>query len=331
MKTLVNFLKYHFGKPNNQAMYVQMRNDYLHSKFDIINKVSKINGILNPKYKIEESKGVIGSLNNKKVADICNRLDEDGYYIFPDLLAKETVEELKNFALNTPLHYLIPENKSISYSKEEVIYKDSKNLSNRYQILDIQNFKRSETALNIVLDENFLHIANEYLGSKPILDLVVMWWSNSLSELTIDENTKELLKNRSAQMFHFDMDRLKFLKFFIYLTDVDANTGPHVYVKGTHKKIPGYIKQDGRYSDTYVAEHDEKNIVEINGKAGSIIAVDTRGLHKGKELSQGERLIFQLEFTNSLFGNPQMPKINEKFDYNGNQSYIETYKCFYKN
>lgn len=329
MKTLINFLKYHFGKPNDQSSYVQMRRDYIESKFNIINKVSAVNGLLNPKYNIKKSDGILGALNEDDVKSICKEIKKEGYYVFPNLLSPELVEEMKEFASTSPFHYLMAEEKGIIYSKDAVKYRDSKNLSNRYQILNISNFKSSVSTLKIVTDANFLHIANEYLGTKPILDLIIMWWSNSLKSLDINEEKKELLKNRSAQMFHFDMDRLKFLKFFIYLTDVDENTGPHVYVKGTHNKIPSYINKDGRYTDEHVCKHDEKNIVEITGKAGSIIAVDTRGLHKGKELEEGERLIFQLEFTNSMFGNPQLPQVPEKFTYMGNDTFFKSYEYFF--
>ena len=33
-----------------------------------------------------------------------------------------------------------------------------------------------------------------------------------------------------------------------------------------------------------------------------MIVEDTRGLHKGKHVEKGDRLIFQLQFTSSLFG-----------------------------
>jgi hypothetical protein len=328
MKTLVNYLKYYLGAPNNGSSYYAMRQDYLYSTHDIINKISKLNGLLHPKHSIAKSDGILGSLSNKDVSQISGEIKKNGYYIFPDLLPNDKVEDMRNFALNSPMHYLKVEGNDADYSPEGVMYKDSKTLSNRFQVLNPASFSNNETILKIVTDENLLHIANDYLGSMPILDLIVMWWSTSLED--IDSDKKAILKSKSAQMFHFDMDRLKFLKFFVYLTDVDANTGPHVYVKSSHNKLPHYIKKDGRYTDEHVSEHDKQNIVEITGKAGSIIAVDTRGLHKGKELTEGERLIFQLEFTNSLFGNPEIPQNPEKFKYKGNSKYFETYKCFFK-
>jgi hypothetical protein len=328
MGTLKNFLRYHFGKPNNERTYLEMRHDYVHSKRRSVDMACKVNGFLNPKFKIKSSHGIAGDLCNAEADRICDQIKSNGYYIFPNLLNKAIVDELKTFASTAPVHYLIAEGDNISYSKESVKYIEANEISNRYQILDISHFRHSKAALDIAMDANLLHVANNYLGAKPILDLIIFWWSRSFQNVNIEETTKELLKNRSAQLFHFDMDRLKFLKFFIYLTDVNTRTGPHVYVRNTHQKIPAYIKKDGRYADDFINKEDGANVVEINGKAGSVIAVDTRGLHKGKELEDGERLIFQLEFANSLFGNPQLPGISEKFKYTGPSEYFESYRQF---
>ena len=48
--------------------------------------------------------------------------------------------------------------------------------------------------------------------------------------------------------------------------------------------------------------YKKEEIVEIKGQRGTLIAVDTRGLHKGKPLKEKYRDIFQVEYSNSLFG-----------------------------
>lgn len=81
----------------------------------------------------------------------------------------------------------------------------------------------------MITDMNFFAIAQEYLACKPIHDLVLMWWSAPHSNKASSE---------AAQLYHFDMDHLKFLKFFIYLTDVDEHNGPHCYVRKSHIHKP---------------------------------------------------------------------------------------------
>ncbi len=42
--------------------------------------------------------------------------------------------------------------------------------------------------------------------------------------------------------------------------------------------------------------------MEFTGEAGTIIAEDTIGLHKGKNVTKGRRLILQFEYALSMFG-----------------------------
>ena len=36
--------------------------------------------------------------------------------------------------------------------------------------------------------------------------------------------------------YHYDIDGFKFVKIFFYLTEVNENDGPHVFIKNTGKK-----------------------------------------------------------------------------------------------
>ncbi len=46
------------------------------------------------------------------------------------------------------------------------------------------------------------------------------------------------------------------------------------------------------------------DIKEILGLRGTVFLADTRGLHKGLEVRKGNRLVFQTEYSSSLFGSP---------------------------
>ncbi len=99
------------------------------------------------------------------------------------------------------------------------------------------------------------------------------------------------------------MDRLRFIKFFVYLTDVGPHNGPHVVVRGTHNKRPAVFYKDRRFTDEEVnAAFPDGEVRSIEGPAGTVLAVDTSALHKGQPLESGHRLLLQVEYTNSLFG-----------------------------
>lgn len=159
----------------------------------------------------------------------------------------------------------------------------------------------------ILLSDKILKTANLYLKSIPIIDIVTAWWTFS----TIEADEK------AAQLWHFDMDRSKWLKVFIYLNDVNLDNGPHCFIKKSHlnKGIDFKIRKNGyqRLDDSIIDSHYSKNNIEyIFGKKGTILFEDTRGLHKGLRVKKNSRLLLQFQFSSSLFGgklNPiQFPK-----------------------
>jgi ectoine hydroxylase-related dioxygenase (phytanoyl-CoA dioxygenase family) len=150
----------------------------------------------------------------------------------------------------------------------------------------------------LLADESLLHLAQEYLGCIPIADVLSMWWHTNFHNQPDSE---------AAQFFHFDMDRIKWIKIFIYLTDVGVENGPHSFVRGSHRTggIPHDLLRRGyaRLTDEeVVARYPESDILSFTAPKGSIIIEDTRGLHKGVNVQGAPRLILQLQFSNSLFG-----------------------------
>ena len=266
-----------------------------------------------PAYSIKKTEGVLGKLSADEIKTISQRIKDDGFYFFEKKLDKDICDKLKEFALNTPAN-VIP---SPEENGDSFIYDRENLFGTRYQFTEY-DLMQNRSVQDLVADETFFAIAQEYFQSKPLNDSVTMWWSTPYSKEASSE---------AAQLFHFDMDRFKFLKFFVYLTDVTTNTGPHCYVKGTHKNLPEKFLKDGRIPDAEILKYYNKNdIMEFTGDVGTILAVDTRGLHKGKPLVSGERLLFQIEYTTSFFGQDyntievtqptsQFSRVAEKFKY----------------
>ena len=64
------------------------------------------------------------------------------------------------------------------------------------------------------------------------------------------------------------------------------------------------------------------------GKKGTILAVDTRGFHKGKDLTDSNRLLLQIEFSNSMFGQ-SYPKIDIAYIKNSHRDLADHNKNTY--
>jgi hypothetical protein len=158
----------------------------------------------------------------------------------------------------------------------------------------------------IVSNPYFQEISAGYFGSVPIFCGVNAWWSLPKT----NASTVEL--DRAAQLFHFDHDYPAFLKFFIYLTDVDKNSGPFTYVKQTHRNK--VVWEDGRVTDERINATYGDAVSENMGKAGDLIIADTLGFHKGQRVLSNPRLILQVEFAVSRLGaSCQYPLLPSKY------------------
>lgn len=239
------------------------------------------------------SKGVLGELSNKEAKTIVNQIKKDGFYAFDVSLNEQTLDQLITIGKTQKARMLDLSQKGIKYSKEKVLFDGENPHSPRYQF-DTSDLVNYPIVQSIMFDDSLRRIAAGYLGTKPILDLIAMWWSAPF---------KQKGTSQSAQMYHFDMDRFKFIKFFFYLADVHTDNGPHCYIQSSHIRIPKEIRKDRRMNDDELKNYySAERFKEFTGKKGTILAVDTRGLHKGKPLVSDSRLLLQIQFSNSLFG-----------------------------
>ncbi len=261
--------------------------------------IAKIMSIKRPPKQVRNDvDSVLGHFSSKRIDDIVLKIKEDGYFIFDEKLAPEFLSKIFNFATETPTQKMVGLGK---YEPKEV--KVNPNIapeSPRYQYQN-ERLLRSDELNTVICDNLFLTISERYLNCRPFFDYFVMWWS-------FPYGTK--LANAAAQQYHYDLDRFRFLKFFFYVSDVTTETGPHCFIRGSHSSRVDKLRIDGRIDDNDINAHYKKeDILEIEGVKGTVIAVDTMGLHKGKPLEKDHRLLFQILYSNSLFG-PQISKID---------------------
>ena len=99
--------------------------------------------------------------------------------------------------------------------------------------------------------------------------------------------------------WHRDLIYGKIFKSILYLSDVDEDNGPFQYIDHTHKdpdklrlvRKVGFGALQNRVSEEEVSRVSELgyNVKSITGKAGSLIIVDTSGIHRGKPIEKGTR------------------------------------------
>lgn len=237
--------------------------------------------------------GILGRLSDRDVDDVVGSIRRKGFHVFDTRLPEPACELLTRLARTSEAR-LNPQRPG---RPERAVYDPASPLAEQYLMLE-EELLPDPAVQGLIADPSLLAVSSAYLGAAPILDMITMWWSTSISR----EASTEV-----AQLYHFDMDRPKWLKWFVYLTDVDADGGPHCFVAGTHRRNskPEALLRHGyaRIADSEVASRfPAEDMREIHGRRGTILAVDTRGFHKGKVPVGRTRLIFELEFANSLFG-----------------------------
>ncbi len=147
--------------------------------------------------------------------------------------------------------------------------------------------------LDLFNDPVILETAELYLGCKPLLDNIGAWWSYPGRPAA-----------KGTQRYHRDLDSFGGFKMFIYLTDVDAAAGPHVFMKGSHRSP---LLPTGRAcSDEAVrASFGVENEIAVTGSAGARFIADTFAFHKGLLPGQGRRLLLTAQY--NVNASPHLP------------------------
>lgn len=295
---ILGLIRYTVTKKTINRSYQAMINLHCHTNGFATKLLGRLFSFTNPAKKLMPSMGVLGSYSVQDVLKIKAEIKENGYYVFDQKLSSETCELLKAYAAQEPafLDYKTTDNRS--KERDKAVFNPLAPLVNVYRLPEEELIK-NPIVQGLMADSTIRAVASSYINANPILCSVNLWWSAVLGGIPNSE---------AAQLFHFDMSRASWLNFFIYLTDVDADSGPHCVVKKSHhfnnakgfellKK--GYVRiSDKEIEDAYGTE----NIVEICGEKGTIIAVDTKCFHKGKPPINKHRLIFELVYASSLFG-----------------------------
>ena len=257
--------------------------------------MSSMLSLLRQPYVFADQKGVLGDLSREDVDAIGADLRTRGYHVFKQRLSDDVCDQLLEFASTAPCIKRGMDDGAAS-DAAAAPYPREKPDAILYDFRE-QDLINNATVQNLMADRSIVAVAQNYLNAQPIVDVVTMWWSAA----------SERPDKKAAQFWHFDMDRIKWLKFFVYLTDVGADNGPHTFVEGSHRR--GGISRDflrkgySRLTDEEVSgKYPPDKFIEFTAPRGTVIAEDTRGLHKGRHVTRDDRLIFQMQFSNSLFG-----------------------------
>lgn len=293
------------GDYKNPDHHKRTRDDkaYFHAKESRLS--SELLGLVFPTIGRIGDSGPMGAYDETKVIQAVEAIDRDGCYIWPELVDPaicdrfvETLGEQTFYARGTnEIVQGYDPAKAESYDANSIWVQDQSKL------IVQPDFQA------LAFDPMLLDVAQRYLSCCPVHTQVNSWWS-----INARNDRKSL--STSAQMFHQDKDFVRFLKAFLYLTDVEEDTGAHVYVAGSHKDYQQRFDSaepfSKRFDDAEIADvFGAERVRPLVGKRGTLLFADTSGFHKGAPVMRGHRLLVQLEWTCSLFLTPMQPTADE--------------------
>lgn len=218
-------------------------------------------------------------LKDEELQTTVAALDKHGWRIIPWRLPPADIAEIKAFAFSTP-GYADNQNERIRIREDRV-----PNDHGRYQ-WRMHELIRVPAVQRLIADSALHRIAQSYLRACPVLTSITLW---------LDPPHKGHFE---AHMYHYDNDGPAFLKFFIFINDIQAQAGTHNYIQGSHH----HVKPDGfgisrRYErDELLDFYGVGNEMVFSGAAGTILAEDTAGFHRGITPTAGYRMLLQLQY-----------------------------------
>lgn len=253
-----------------------------------------------------------------EAADIANQIEDYGYFELPSFFSKEWASQVKQelssfdyFSPSDGKKYRLSElRQNESWSSQDLPSVFASNLVKPEISKDSKIYQLIENKL-------FSAIASSYFGSQAYLVSLVSFFTCPKRQ---DAFSDAELHN-SAQKFHFDYSNLRFLKVFVYLTDMPtAEHGAHEFIIKSHADnflypedsagfyTPGLRRHpngqlEGLVKDSWLQKRLSPDQVKtFIMPAGSVFIEDTSGLHRGGHCSVGHREMLSMVFAVSNGG-----------------------------
>jgi hypothetical protein len=155
----------------------------------------------------------------------------------------------------------------------------------------LEKIQECKAAREVLTDPLLESIAAHYLGGQARLAGMRLWWSFP--------GESSALGDRNLTEYHFDLLDWRMIKFFFYIRAVDEGTGPHAYVRGSHRQralryqLTPYI---GHPIEDVLKEYGRDRQLILLGSAGFGFVEDPFGFHIGMAAQRTARLVLEVSF-----------------------------------
>jgi hypothetical protein len=201
-----------------------------------------------------------------------SQIKENGLAVVPNFITEQECEEMRNWMDKT-------------MTSNPKIWKDSQESDHRIFFANTASPK-----------------INEFYEDEMITS-VLSTYEKTSAHVGFTLANKVIFKEHNAGSgggWHRDFVKRKQTKSLLYLCDVNEKTGPFQFIKTTHqfRNIVKFQREFGfKYNQFRFTDEQIKRVVEkypellftATGGPGTLILVDTRGIHRGKPIEAGVR------------------------------------------
>ena len=153
-----------------------------------------------------------------------------------------------------------------------------------------------EGVSRIAHDPRVIEVARRFLGAEPILFSSKIYWTTPRPD-----GRGGMGGAAENGQFHYDLADVKALTLFVYLSDVDEQSGPHVVVRGTQRRVtPAQILRR-TVSEEFVRRNFPGRVETITGRRGTSWFEDITCYHKQ---ATGTKVRLMLSIIYSLHRRP---------------------------
>lgn len=230
-----------------------------------------------------------------ELIELVSHYRSSGYVSLPFRLTPNLLTEIRNECYQLPCNAI-----NLGSSKS---FKSVSSVPDNYgsKLITDDLLTTQIPTMTKLLSSDFFYLLSKLLMSskKAYLGVCQFWLSNPL-------NTPDTY---AAQNWHWDCDGIAWVKYFLNLSDIDIDSGPHQAILSTH--TPGAKSQElldlgfcgcGGVEITLdmikptLENHSEQKLVTFCSEKGSILAGDTRCWHRGMPPTSKKRELIELVY-----------------------------------
>lgn len=146
-----------------------------------------------------------------------------------------------------------------------------------------------EAVRDIAHDPKVLDVVAQYLGAEPASYVSRLYWSRAAWAEPAEASGLQAT-------FHYDVGDFKSLVLFVYLTDVDEASAPHLVIEGTHRARPFRQLLSRRMDEAAARRQFGDRIRVVTGARGAGFFEDVVCYHK-RAACQRDRLILTIIYS----------------------------------